>query len=97
MNDFIKRNWIMPLLLVKAAFNAVVQVAWAFVSLGLLGWIFFYVKKEYPQVGLADMPILLGHAGSFIMEHSTLLIVLLTIVYFYWEYKETRRLQEVKK
>ncbi len=33
--EFIKRDWIVPLMAIKSLFNAAIQVVWGLVSLGL--------------------------------------------------------------
>lgn len=92
--QFIKQNWIIPLLIIKSIFNSVVQIAWGFVSIGLMGWVFIYISKEYPTVIIPEfMPKFLGILGSFILQNSNLLIWIFTIVYFYFEYMELRKVQ----
>ena len=48
--EFIKKNWIVPLIAIKSFFQAFIQIIWGLVSLGLLAWVIVFIKKEYPEI-----------------------------------------------
>jgi hypothetical protein len=93
---FIRRNWIIPLIAIKSLFQSVIQIVWGLVSLGLLGWVIFFFNKEYPETDFSPVPLVLREIGNFILDNITLLIWILFIVYFYFEYLELRKLQGEK-
>ena len=43
LRKYIKRNWIVPLLIIKSLFHGIIQLAWGMVALGLLGWTFVFI------------------------------------------------------
>lgn len=90
---FIKRNWIIPLIAIKSGFQAIIQIVWGLVSLGLLGWVIFFIKKEYPDIAFSTLPESLIMIGDFIWNNISLFIWIFFIVYFYFEYLELRKLQ----
>lgn len=92
--EFIKKNWIVPLIAIKSLFEASIQIAWGLVSLGLLGWVIFFIKKEYPEITFAPLPELLLKIGDFILNNVSLLILIFFVIYFYLEYLELRKLQK---
>jgi len=88
LKNFIKRNWIIPLIIVKSLLSGITQLAISLVYLGLLGWVYYFVTKEYPEVVLSTLPPLLGNIGNLIIDNVFKLILIISIVYFYFEYKE---------
>lgn len=86
--SLIKRYWIVPLLILKSFFLAIVQLAWGLVSLGLLGWVIFFVRKEYPLVNLPDMTNFLNLGINFIMGNLNLFFWVFLITYFYFELRD---------
>lgn len=92
--EFIKKNWIVPLIAIKSLFQASIHIVWGLVGLGLLGWVIFFIKKEYPKIIFAPLPELLSKIGDFILNNVSLLILIFFVIYFYFEYLELRRLQK---
>ena len=86
----IKKYWITPLLILKSFFLAITQLAWGLVSLGLLGWVMFFIKKEYPLVNLPDFSWFLGLSVNFVINHIELFFWVFFIVYIYFEVKELK-------
>ena len=92
--EFIKNYWIFPLIVIKSLFQASIQIAWGLVSLGLLGWLIFFIKKEYPEITFTSFPEFLLEIGDFILNNTYLLILIFFVVYFYFEYLELKKLQK---
>jgi len=92
--EFIKNYWIFPLIVIKSLFQASIQIAWGLVSLGLLGWLIFFIKKEYPEITFTSSPEFLLEIGNFILNNTSLLILIFFVVYFYFEYLELKKLQK---
>ena len=84
----VKKYWIVPLLILKSFFLAITQLAWGLVSLGLLGWVMFFIKKEYPLVNLPDFSWFIGGLVNYILNNVELFFWVFFIVYIYFEIKE---------
>ena len=94
IRKFIKINWIIPFIIIKSFFLAITQLAWGLVSLGLLGWVVFFIRKEYPLVGLPDLTKFLDISVNFILNNINLFFWTFFIIYIYFEFKELRKLQK---
>ena len=84
----IKKYWIAPLLILKSFFLTIVQLAWGLVSLGLLGWVRFFIAKEYPLVNFPDFTKLLDLGINIIMDNINIFFCVFFITYSYLEIKE---------
>jgi hypothetical protein len=87
---FIKKYWIVPLLILKSFFLAITQLAWGLVSLGLFGWVMLYIKNEYPLVNLPDITGFLSLAINLIIDNVTLFFWIFFIIYVYFEFLELK-------
>jgi hypothetical protein len=91
---FIKKYWIIPLLILRAFFQAITQLAWGLVSLGLLGWTTFFLRKEYPLVKIPDLTGVLSIGVDLILNNLSLFFWTFFIIYMYFDIKQ---IQEEKK
>ena len=88
--SLIKKYWIVPLLVVKSFFLAITQVAWGLVSLGLFGWVIFYIKNEYPLINVPDISGIMKIGVDLILNNVTSIVLVFFIIYFYFEFKEIK-------
>jgi len=88
--EITKKYWIVPFLILKSFFLAITQLAWGLVSLGLLGWVMFFIRKEYPLVNLPDLSNFIGLGINFIINNITLFFWVFFIIYIYFEIKELK-------
>lgn len=89
--NIIKKYWIVPFLILKSFFLAITQLVWGLVSLGLLGWVMFFIRKEYPLVNLPDFSWFLELAVNLIIDNITLFFWVFFIVYVYFEWLELKQ------
>jgi len=87
----IKKYWIIPLLILKSFFLAITQVAWGLVSLGLLGWVNFFIIKEYPLIDFPNIIGILQFGINLILNHLNLFVWTFFIIYMYNELNELLR------
>ena len=90
-----------PLIAVKSVFLSLVQIAWAYVTFGLMGWTFVFIRTNYETVNLPEISNIMNIGINFVFDNVSLIFWILTIIYFYFEYMELRKFakteQEVKE
>jgi len=87
----IKKYWIVPFLIIKSFFTAIVQVAWGIVALGLLGWVYFFISKEYPLIHFPAISGMLQLGGDIILNNINLFFWVFFIVFIYFECLELKQ------
>ena len=81
---FLKRYWILPLIAIKSLFQGFVQVVWGLAGIFLLAGLVNNFEQEVPRS--------LWEINSIILDRIGLLVFIFTIIFFYFEFLELRKI-----